>query len=86
MKSSFSMIGGERSGVTHFHSYGRPDMSHTKFPLYAAITPECTVYLETRPDWYVMGTAGFEPTTSTVRVQREGQMSNLRGGTTALWI
>ena len=35
-------------------------------PLYTAITQEGTVYLETRPDWYVMGTAGFEPTTSTV--------------------
>jgi hypothetical protein len=34
-------------------------------PLYTAITQDDTVSLETRPDWYVMGTAGFGPTTST---------------------
>jgi len=34
-------------------------------PLYTAITQEGTVSLETRPDRYVMGTAGFETTTST---------------------
>jgi hypothetical protein len=33
--------------------------------LETAITQEGTVSLETRPDWYVTGTAGFEPTTST---------------------
>ena len=53
-------------------------------PLYTAITQDGTVSLETRPDWYVMDTAGFEPTTSTGgRYKEEGQMNNLRGGTTA---
>jgi hypothetical protein len=33
-------------------------------PLYTATTQDGTVSLETRPDWYVMGTAGLEPTTS----------------------
>ena len=35
-------------------------------PLETAITQEGTVSLETRTDhWHTMGTAGFEPTTST---------------------
>jgi hypothetical protein len=35
-------------------------------PLYTAITQKRYVSLETRPDWRVVDTAGFEPTTSTV--------------------
>ena len=49
-------------------------------PLYTAITQEGTVYLETRPDWYVMSTAGFEPTISTARrCGEKGPMNNLKG-------
>lgn len=67
-----------RLGRTRFHSYGRPDRSHAKLPLHTAVTQEGTVYFETRPDWYVMGTAGFEPTTCTLRECKEkGQMKNL---------
>jgi len=33
--------------------------------LYTAITQDGAVSLEISPDWYVMGIAGFEPTTFT---------------------
>jgi hypothetical protein len=55
VKSSFSMIGGEITFI----------LMADPIALDTAISQEDTVSLETRPDWYVMGTAEFEPTTST---------------------
>jgi hypothetical protein len=58
VKSPFSVIGGN-------HIILMADPESYKMLLYTAITQEGTVSLETRLDTIVMGTAGFEPTTST---------------------